>query len=136
MNQKLISLISMLALVACTAADAKPDSAETKATNKKTVNYFSPHKSSDDATKKPRTDTRASFTVVGTDCYTCLKRMKRKIRSVAGVRNVYIMSWEPYEAFVTFDSSRATWPDIVQSVADEKVTFKDVKIEPIPPKKK
>jgi hypothetical protein len=107
---------------------------ETKASQP--VNYFAHSKPSDQSKQKPRTDTRALFTVVGTDCYTCLKRMKRKMTRVAGVRNVYIMSWEPYQAFVTFDSTRATWPDIVQSVADEKVKFVDVKIEPIPPKTK
>lgn len=111
-------------------AKAKP-----KEPSKPTVNYFGRGNSAK-TPPKHATNTRASFTVVGTDCYTCLNRMKRKMKRVKGVKHVHIMSWEPYEAAVSFDSTVTNWDEIAASIADEKVQLLKVKIEPLVPKTK
>ncbi len=115
------------------ASDGKP-SDNAKSDSSKPVNYFSMGKSSTPPHRS--SDTRASFTIVGTDCYTCVERMKRKFKRVPGVKKVYIMCWEPYEAFVNFDSTKTSWSQIAQAIADEKAQLVNVKIEPLLPKAK
>lgn len=118
-----------------TATKSKKAKAKSAEPAKPIVNYFGRGSSA----KPPpthATNTRASFTVVGTDCYTCLNRMKRKIKRVKGVKNVHIMSWEPYEAAVSFDSTVTNWDEIAASIADEKVQLLKVKIEALVPKSK
>lgn len=122
--------------VACakSANDSKPAKDGTKPTDGKPINYFAMGKSS--TAPHRSSDTRASFTIVGTDCYTCVERMKRKFKRVPGVKKVYIMCWEPYEAFVNFDSTKTSWPQIAAAIADEKAQLTNVKIEPLLPKTK
>ena len=112
--------------------NAKSDNA--KSDSSKPVNYFSMGKSSTPPHRSSAT--RASVTIVGTDCYTCVERMKRKFKRVPGVKKVYIMCWEPYEAFVNFDSTKTSWSQIAQAIADEKAQLVNVKIEPLLPKAK
>ena len=114
--------------------NAKSDNAKSASDNSKPVNYFSTGKSSTPPHRS--SDTRASFTIVGTDCYTCVERMKRKFKRVPGVKKVYIMCWEPYEAFVNFDSTKTSWSQIAHAIADEKAQLVNVKIEPLLPKAK
>ncbi len=71
---------------------------------------------------------RVEFLVVGTDCPICLGRIASKIKKVSGVKKASVWQFAPtHYGVVIYDAQRAQWNEIVQSVADEKVTFEGVK---------
>lgn len=130
----LISICAGAVAIALAIYADAPSAWSQSAGGGKPVNYFALGKSS--TPPKRSSDTRASFTIVGTDCYTCVERMKKKFKRVPGVKKVYIMCWEPYEAFVNFDSTKTSWSQIAQAIADEKAQLVNVKIEPLLPRAK
>ncbi len=71
---------------------------------------------------------RVEFLVVGTDCPICLRRVATKMKNVSGVKKASVWQFPPnHYGVVIYDARCAQWNEIVQAVADEKVSFERVK---------
>ena len=71
---------------------------------------------------------RVEFVITGTECPVCLERMSGKMRKVPGVLKAAIFRFSVTNfGAVIYDAKRAQVNDLVQSVADEHVSFESVK---------
>lgn len=64
--------------------------------------------------------------VTGSSCVTCLMRIEREIKAVAGVSKAAVSIYKPYAAVIIYDPAKTNLTQIKQSLKGEPVVIKTV----------